>query len=228
MKFFDLRVRALLLLRAGQFKEIKMGFGIMVFGAFLLMDALSTEALGFLLLFWGMKVASRHCTCFYTAKNVAFAGIFISLIKLAWKITDVFAPGLLTETAANTFSSVYTAFLIIFYYVFFKSIAKIAEETDLPAIQRMALANIPLAMIFLVASRVGYALVALVPDMLGGFTAQVLATAMLLPIIVTLLCFVLVFRCYMRICLEGDEDMPYTPSKFEVAFNEMLTKNKKK
>ena len=31
-----------------------------------------------------------------------------------------------------------------------------------------------------------------------------------------------------ELSLEGDEDMPYTPSKFEVAFNEMLKKNKKK
>lgn len=184
-----------------------MGFGIMIFGAFLLTDALSTEVLGFLFLFLGMKVASRHCTCFGTAKNAAFYGIFISAVKLAWKVTDVIAPGLIGEMAANVFSSVYTAYLVVFYYLFFKAVAKIAEETGLSAIQRTALANIPLTVIFLVGSRVCYALVAFAPDMLGGFKAQVLATAMLLPIIVMMLCFVLVFRCYMRICLEGDENM---------------------
>ena len=187
----------------------------MVFGAFLLTDALSTEALGFLLLFWGMKVASRHCTCFGVAKNAAFFGIFISAVKLAWKIVDVVAPGLIGEMAANIFSSVYTAYLIVFYYVFFRSIAKIAEETELPEIQRTALANIPVTAILLVASRVCYGLVAFAPDMLGGFKAQVLATAMLLPIIVMMMCFVLVFRCYMRICLEGDEDMEKKQSRFK-------------
>ena len=192
-----------------------MGFGIMVFGAFLLTDALSTEALGFLLLFWGMKVASRHCTCFGVAKNVAFAGIFVSLVKLAWKLTDVFSPGLLTETAANVFSSVYTAFLIVFYYVFFRSIAKIAEETDLPELRRSALSDIPVVAVLLIASRVCYALVAFAPDMLGGFKAQVLATAMLLPIIVMAISFLLVFRCYMRICLEGDENMEEKRNPFK-------------
>ena len=107
-----------------------MGFGIMVFGAFLLTDALSTEVLGFLFLFLGMRVASRHCTCFVVAKNAALFGIFISAVKLAWKIVDVVSPGLLTEMAANIFSSVYTAYLIVFYYVFFRSIAKIAEDTE--------------------------------------------------------------------------------------------------
>ena len=148
-----------------------MGFGIMVFGAFLLTDALSTEVLGFLFLFLGMRVASRHCECFGVAKNAAFFGIFISAVKLAWKITDVFAPGLLPEMAANIFSSIYTAYLIVFYYVFFRSIAKIAEETELPAIQRTALANIPVTTILLIASRVCYLLVAFAPDLLGGFKA---------------------------------------------------------
>ena len=192
-----------------------MGFGIMVFGAFLLTDALSTEVLGFLFLFLGMRVASRHCACFDVAKKAAFFGIFISAVKLAWKIVDVVAAGLINETAANVFSSVYTAYLIVFYYVFFRSIAKIAEETGLPEIQRTALANIPVTAILLIASRVCYALVAFTPELLGGFKAQVLATAMLLPIIVMIICFVLVFRCYMRICLEGDEDMEKKTNGFK-------------
>ena len=207
-----------------------MGFGIMVFGAFLLTDALSTEVLGFLFLYLGMRVASRHCTCFNVAKKAAFAGIFISLVKLAWKITDVVFPGLMTEMAANIFSSVYTAYLIVFYYVFFRSIAKIAEETELPAIQSTALANIPVTAVLLIGSRVCYALVAFAPDLLGGFKAQVLATAMLLPIIVMMLCFVLVFRCYMRICLEGDEDMEEkrNPFKSPIEFYENDKYKKKK
>jgi len=207
-----------------------MGFGIMIFGAFLLTDALSTEALGFLFLFWGMKVASRHCTCFNVAKKAAFFGIFISAVKLAWKITDVIAPGFIGEMAANVFSSVYTAYLVVFYYLFFKAIAKIAEETGLPGIQRTALANIPLMVIFLIGSRVCYALVAFAPDMLGGFKAQVLATAMLLPIIVMILCFLIVFRCYMRICLEGDENMEEkrNPFKSPLEFYENDKYKKKK
>ena len=207
-----------------------MGFGLMVFGAFLLTDALSTEVLGFLFLFLGMRVASRHCECFGVAKNAALFGIFISAVKLAWKITDVFAPGLLTEMAANIFSSVYTAYLIVFYYVFFRSIARIAEETELPAIQRTALANIPVTAVLLAASRVCYWLVAFAPDLLGGFKAQVLATAMLLPIIVMMMCFALVFRCYMRICLEGDEDMEkkQNPFKSPLEFYENDKYKKKK
>ena len=192
-----------------------MGFGIMVFGAFLLTDALSTEVLGFLLLFWGMSVASRHCTCFGVAKNTALFGIFISAVKLVWKIIDVVSPGLITEMAANGFSSVYTAFLVVFYYVFFRSIAKIAEETELPEIQRSALANIPVVSVLLIASRVCYALGAFAPELLGGLKAQVLATAMLLPIITMVISLVLVFRCYMRICLEGDENMEEKKSRFK-------------
>ncbi|MBQ9745651.1 MAG: hypothetical protein IJW21_02380 [Clostridia bacterium] len=210
-----------------------MGFGIMIFGAFLLTDALSTEVLGFALLFWGMSVASRHCTCFLTAKKAAVFGIVLSVVKLAWKITDVFNAELLPETAENIFSSVYTAYLVVFYYLFFKAIAKIAEETELPGIQRMAYANILLSAVFLIASRICYALVAFMPDLLGAYKAQVLATAMLLPIIVMLLCFVIVFRCYMRICLEGDEDMEEKRNSFKSPMefyenDKYKNKNKKK
>jgi hypothetical protein len=72
--------------------------------------------------------------------------------------------------------------------------------------------------------------VAFAPDLLGGFKAQVLATAMLLPIIVMVMCFLLVFRCYMRICLEGDEDMEkkYNPFKSPLEFYENDKYKKKK
>ena len=160
-------------------------------------------------------------------------GIVLSAVKLAWKVTDVFNAELLTETAENIFSSVYTAYLVVFYYIFFRAIAKIDEETDLPSIQRMAYADILLSAVFLIVSRICYALVAFAPELLGVYKAQVLATAMLLPIIVMLLCFVLVFRCYMRICLEGDEDMEEKQSSFRspVEFYEndkYKKKNKKK
>jgi hypothetical protein len=80
----------------------------------------------------------------------------------------------------------------------------------------MAYANIFLSAVFMLGSRVCHALVSFAPsDTLGAYTGQVLGTAMLLPLITVILTAILVFRCYMHICLEGDEQMEEKKSVFK-------------
>ncbi len=193
-----------------------MGFGIMFFGCILLAETVGTELAGFLLLFFGMRVACEHCDCFVLPKKLCFAGMVLSALKLAVQIAGFFDITLLNKTAEGVFAGIYTAFLVLFYAAFFLGIAKIADETGLPSIKSMAYANVVLASLLMVLSRVCYALVSFAPEsLLGEHKAQVLGTAMLLPIVVMILSAVLVFRCYMRICLEGDEDMEQKKNSFK-------------
>ncbi len=193
-----------------------MGFGIMFFGCILLAETIGTELAGFLLLYFGMRVACEHCDCFVLPKNLCYAGMALSAVKLAKQIAGFFGVNFMNTMAENLFAGVYTAFLVLFYAAFFVGIAKIANETDLPSVKSMAYANVVLSSLFMVLSRVCYALVSFAPEgVLGEHKAQVLGTAMLLPILVMLLSAVLVFRCYMRICLEGDEDMEQKKNNFK-------------
>ncbi len=185
-----------------------MGFGIMFFGCILLAETAGTELAGFLLLFFGMRVACGHCDCFTLPKNLCFPGMALAAVKLAMQIAGFFGVTLMNAMAEGIFASIYTAFMVFFYAAFFLGVAKIAHETGLASIKSMAYANVALSSLFMVLSRVCYALVSFGPaDLFGEHKAQVLGTAMLLPILVMILSAVLVFRCYMHICLEGDEDM---------------------
>lgn len=193
-----------------------MGFGIMFFGCILLAETAGTELAGFLLMYFGMRVACEHCDCFVLPKKLCYAGMALSAVKLAMQIAGFFEITLMNATAEGFFASVYTAFMVFFYAAFFVGIAKIADETGLPSIKSMAYANIVLSSLLMVLSRVCYALVSFAPEeLLGEHKAQVLGTAMLLPIVVMVLSAVLVFRCYMRICLEGDEDMEQKKNSFK-------------
>ncbi|MBQ8404364.1 MAG: hypothetical protein IJX55_08090 [Clostridia bacterium] len=193
-----------------------MGFGIMFFGCILLAETAGTELAGFLLMYFGMRVACEHCDCFVLPKKLCYAGMALSAVKLAMQIAGFFEITLMNATAEGFFASVYTAFMVFFYAAFFVGIAKIADETGLPSITSMAYSNIVLSSLLMVLSRVCYALVSFAPaELLGEHKAQVLGTAMLLPIVVMVLSAVLVFRCYMRICLEGDEDMEQKKNSFK-------------
>lgn len=193
-----------------------MGFGIMFFGCILLAETAGTELAGFLLLYFGMRTACEHCDCFVLPKKLCYAGMALSAVKLAMQITKAFGITLMNATAEGYFASIYTAFMVFFYAAFFVGIARIADETGLPSIKSMAYANVVLSSLFMVLSRVCYALVSFAPaELLGDHKAQVLGTAMLLPILVMLLSAILVFRCYMHICLEGDEDMEQKKNSFK-------------
>ena len=188
----------------------------MFFGCILLAETAGTELAGFLLLYFGMRTACEHCDCFVLPKKLCYAGMALSAVKLAMQITKAFGITLMKATAEGYFASIYTAFMVFFYAAFFVGIARIADETGLPSIKSMAYANVVLSSLFMVLSRVCYALVSFAPaELLGDHKAQVLGTAMLLPILVMLLSAILVFRCYMHICLEGDEDMEQKKNSFK-------------
>ncbi len=192
-----------------------MGFGIMFFGCILLAETAGTELAGFLLLYFGMRVAGEHCDCFTLPKKLCFPGMVLAAVKLAAQLASFFGATLMSAAAEGIFASIYTAFMVFFYSAFFLGIAKIAHDTGLASIKSMAYANVVLSSLFMVLSRVGYALVSFGPaDLFGEHKAQVLGTAMLLPILVMILSAVLVFRCYMHICLEGDEDMEAKKNPF--------------
>lgn len=193
-----------------------MGFGIMFLGCFLLAETAGMELLGFVLLFLGMKVASKYCTCFKIPEKLCYIGAAVSAIKLANQIADMMGAEFMNSFAENIFASVYTAFMVIFYSFFFLGVAKIADETGLASIRNMAYADIFLASAFMIASRVCYYLVSFAADdVLGERKGQVLGTAMLLPLLVVILAAILVFRCYMHICIEGDEEMDAKKGRFK-------------
>ena len=83
----------------------------------------------------------------------------------------------------------------------------IAKETELPKIMRTAYSNIMLVPIFLVAAQTIMVYITINAQTLGDFSARLYGTGLLLSLLVTILTAILLFKCYARICLEGDEEM---------------------
>ena len=86
----------------------------MFLGCFFLAETTGIELLGFVLLFFGIRTASRHCDCFKYAEKLCYAGFAVSAVKLAKQIAGMMGVTLLNTAASNIFASVYTAVMVIF------------------------------------------------------------------------------------------------------------------
>ena len=159
-------------------------------------------ALGFLLLFFGCGKAYKHCTRFDITKRLAGFGILFSLVCFA--AGELASSGLVT----NATYALYTVFLLGFFLYYMRSLLDVATDTGVDKIRRRAASGIILSFIFIGGGRILGGLGDFFPKIsektaywlaVGGFSAQVFY-------IIYALC--VTFSCYMRICLEGDEDMP--------------------
>ena len=188
--------------------EVFMGFGYMFLGCFLLTGALDTiNIFGFLLMYAGLNFASKHCTCFDNTKRVCVLGFAFSGVKAIVGVCSYLGIDILDSMETNILNSTYTAYMLCFYVFLFISIAAIAKETELPKIMRTAYSNIMLVPIFLVAAQTIMVYITINAQTLGDFSARLYGTGLLLSLLVTILTAILLFKCYARICLEGDEEM---------------------
>ena len=206
-----------------------MGFGYMFFGCFFLVGTLGIpDIIGFILFYAGFCTASNHCNSFDNAKKVCRLGFFFSALDFAFDLCDWFDIDIFSAMVSNIFSSVYVLFLVCFYLVLFLSVADIAKEVDLPKIRSTAYSDMVIVPLFLVASQAIVIYVSETVEKLGDHASQIYGTGMLMSLIATVLTAVLLFRCYARICLEGDEDMERRAHDFKspLEFYERNRKNK--
>lgn len=205
-----------------------MGFGYMFLGCFFLVGTLGIpDIIGFLLFYVGMNIASKHCICFNNAKKVCILGFAFSAFDFALQIADWLNIDLFSASVSNTFSTVYTLYMVCFYLVLFLGIADIAKDVDLPKIRSMAYSNMALVPLFLIAAQAIVIYVSENSASIPEYGAQIYGTGMLLSLLATILTAILLFRCYARICLEGDEDMERREHDFKSPLD-FYEKNKKK
>ena len=93
---------------------------------------------------------------------------------------------------------------ILYHAALLYAVAKIARSTELPKIERAAWRNLIISSLFFVTEIVETAL----PNVYVFFATVILWLSALL------LNSVMLMSCYMRICPEGDEDLPQKPSRF--------------
>lgn len=192
-----------------------MGFGIMFIGSVFLLHARAfgidvvVDFVGFIILFKGLSVANKYTDKFAITRRVSFFGIFVSLIHLAYTLVDAFTENIFSNTMSDIVFWVYTIFIFAFYLSLYRSIVGICREVDLPKYGLRAYTGMVFTFILFLGGRF--------LEKYGGLLTtdsginNVLGIAgYVIENIFVIYTMVLIFNCYMFICLEGDEDMPDT------------------
>ncbi len=204
-----------------------MGFGLLLFGYLMMISVpfhgvdVFVDLVGFLFILAAMRKLEAYNIYFLRCKQTAVVMCGVGLLTLITQVMSIFVA--LPEAVTTAAALINAAGMLVLHYFMLHGIRSIARYTELPKWSAKAERNWFLTVVYYAA--VLALMIPAVKDFMGVYFN--------LPVYVLGLVWLglniwLIFNCYVRICLEGDEDMPYTPSKFEVAINELLKKNKKK
>ncbi|MBR5452851.1 MAG: hypothetical protein IKV54_02110 [Clostridia bacterium] len=196
-----------------------MGFGLLAIGYMFMLDFGGPNAafdylpdiIGFLLMFAGVSKLSVYNRGFRYAKILLIPLIAMGGVTLVFDIVSIlgFSLNTVAQTASDMNDSLSVFFKFAYHVALMLGIRDIGRETELPRISFRAIRNMSVT--------VFYYLLYLVCDFLPVAEEQRQIFALIIQlfgIFVVLLNLVLLLSCYMRICLEGDEDMPIKPSRF--------------
>lgn len=212
-----------------------MGFGWMFLGYIFMFTAgysgfdFIPDAIGFLLLYKGVRTASEHCGCFELTKRLCSFGIFASLLYTAYQAAAALRLLNAAQPVGDIVYWIYTVFIVGFTVSLLFSLAKVARETDVQKIRRRSAVGILLCGILLFGGRLVRYSAVWFESRISEKTANLLLTgghiAEIIFIVYTLFT---IFSCYMWICLEGDEDMPDTRRHKYVTPFDFYDKDKQK
>lgn len=196
-----------------------MGFGILFCGyliAYLLSlnpYAALTRFVGYIVLFVALNKLGRHNRFFGYSRLIAIplalmAGVD-AVASILSRLMGEGAPASL-DKLSRALAGGLTMFDLALGICLFMAIYWLATDTALPKLARSA----RIAMLLSGAYGVLTGL-SVLPVKLGPSYANTLALLVLcMRLIWTVVGLVLIFRCYMWICLEGDEEMAQKPSRF--------------
>ena len=198
-----------------------MGFGLLFIGYIFSIDYslqsitfdLLPDVIGYLIMFSAMCKLAPYNKGFGYAKLLLLPLIALGGVAVAFEVAGalgytpsavIFDIVKMCSVLSKFFAFAYTVSLTI-------GIRDIARETDLKNVSFRAIRNMAISVFYYLA----YIALDLMPR--SGAEAQMVnAIVYAFGVIVIFLNLILIFSCYMRICLEGDEDMPAKPSRFAI------------
>lgn len=191
-----------------------MGFGILFFG-YLITYLLSlnpyaalTRLIGYAVMLVGLTRLRRHNRWFAFSQLTAIPLGALALVNTVLDLLGRFGG---TEyAAAGALEGFMTLFVLLFHVCLMVAIHTIAADTELPRLGRSARTALGLTAAYAVLS----GLCVLPVDLGQSYTMTLNFLLFLFGLVWTLFNLVLIFRCYMWICLEGDEEMEQKPSRF--------------
>lgn len=191
-----------------------MGFGLLFLGYLLQINfvyAGFTDIFAYLLIFAGITKLSVYNRSFKRARIVLFpliavGGVYFVVEVLRFFVTD----SDLLKSAGDFISIISLVLVAIFSYFTLSGIEKIAQDTELPRIGARAVRNIFLGSVYYI-----LALILLINHpTINDMNRYLGVPHWLFGLAFMVLNAMLIYSCYMWICLEGEEKMPVKPSRF--------------
>ena len=211
-----------------------MGFGFLLIGYFFLifypLDSVgilpNLSVIGCIFMFAALKRLTRFCPDnkpFRAAKislvplaALSFAMLVINAVKSSGKLTDE-----LRLYCAEPLSIAAKLTVCVFTVLLFVGIYRLSNEVELPKLASAASRRVTVtgvwgaAMAFSGVFAIVITAGVQVSAVLSGAIFYIGLLSMLLEYVCVIINLALIFSCYARICLEGDEDMPYREDIFD-------------
>lgn len=196
--------------------ENDMGFGWMFLGYCLLLGTnieffgvpvdITPDIIAFLAMLKGFNVANEHCESFRVSRIFAMIGIPVSLVVTALDLFINMNVIAFSPAVATTLSYAYDIFKLSYTLVLLYSLYLISTEVGVDKLRKKATRCAIYTVVFFFLGQSSAMIFSWFGITLSS--AYTAAIAMLADALCIVINATLVFGCYMRICLEGDEDMP--------------------
>lgn len=218
-----------------------MGFGLLLIGYFFLMSLplngidILPDIIGYLIMLSALNALVKHCpknNGFIRARLTVFPTAALSIAVLGCQLAA--ASGMLTsgleKYLVNPIKTLYTIAIGVFHVFLLLGIFQLSCEVELKKLTNRSRRMIVLTAVYYLCEMLSLLgltkpIAALTPNpdrVLSYINASVYAIGNLW----LFLTWALIFTCYMRICLEGDEDMPYRENTHDKLVGYLKSKRK--
>lgn len=219
-----------------------MGFGLLFIGYFFMLSLpvggidLLPDFIGCLIMLAGLKTLVSHCPGNRGFQYAGFTLYPLTVLSIAILGCQLAASsGMLSDSLRAylyvPLTVVYTIAVGVFHALLFSGIYVLSREVGLPKLSNRARRMLVLTALYYICELLAaLGITNLIAD--GAQSPDVVLSYINLVIYVMgslwlILSWALILTCYMRICLEGDEDMPYRDNVHDRIVS-CLKKKKKK
>lgn len=193
-----------------------MRFGVLFFGYLLLfvckgfelypdvLPDIISNVIAYALMLYSLLKLEEFNQHFKTARKIIqcliIVVLFSDIFRIYNYISTVKISGI-TEILFNIYNIIVMFIFVAYHYFFFKGINDLANDVNIPSISKASKRNFIILITFIILF-----LVSQVP-ILGEYNKYIGLSYIIINLIWLILTGIMVFRCYMWICLEGEEDM---------------------
>lgn len=193
-----------------------MGFGTLFIGYFFLLNISYfnyTDLLGAAIMAMGLYRLGTVNRPFRYAFYIDLAFLLVGTSELVLAVLPIFLPSADLSVYSVPVGVARYCFLALFHIFLLLGIGKVAEEVGLQKLATRAQALIVLPTLAYIASGI-FDIPDLFPASAVKETAVIAFAVLLLTLLSCILVLLTIFRCYARICMPDDLEMPEKPSRF--------------